>query len=602
MVTVRRRLGALGCAVIAGAALLSAPALTSASASPAKTTTAKAQKTVAKTFTGYALARPVCAAPTKADQFTCMAFRSVDVAKGTPGAHRYSMPTWARGPGGGYTPAALAKAYSFNPTVGGASQTVAIVDWNSDPSVRADLNHFDRHYGLKVETTKSFRVVNESGKAKPLPDPDKGASIEISLDVQTVRPSRNKCRILLVEAEQASSASLAKAENTAVRLGATVVSNSFGAPERTKHPFPAKIRNSFKHPGVVITASSGDDGYYFWDLANNDPFGFSSYAPQTPSFPASLASVVSVGGTSLTLKSDGSRASESVWNSNGETDERGTNKAESLGASGGGCSSLYKAASWQANTPGYKAAKCAGKRLSVDVSAAADPAPGFSIYDSYGLRGWGPIGGTSWSSPIIAGLWALAGGAHGMAVPSRALYQNYRLRNSAIYDVTTGGNGWCGGVTTADCSKAADDQGSNNPNWLYDAQVDCSFPRRHDISTVPAKDPECNATTGYDGASGVGTPRGLTAFHTTAPSVSIAASSPRHPRHKITFTGQVHTVIAGSSVKRAKWYWGDGKTPTTTTGAKATHRFTKKGSYTVRLVVTDNLGQQGESSRSIRIK
>jgi subtilase family serine protease len=597
VVTVRRRLGALGCAVIAGAALLSAPALESASASPS-VTAQKAQQT----FTGYAITSPVCAAPKTADQFTCMAFRSIDVAKGTPGAHRYSMPTWARGPGGGYTPAALAKAYSFNPKSGGGKQTVAIVDWNSDPSVRADLDHFDRHYGIPVETAKSFRVVNQSGKAAPLPDADKGASIEISLDVQTVRAVCNKCRILLVEAEQASSASLAKAENTAVRLGATVVSNSFGAPERTKHPYPAKIRNAFKHPGVVITASSGDDGYYFWDLANDDPFGFSAYAPQTPSFPASLSSVVSVGGTSLTLKADGTRASESVWNSNGDADERGNNKAVSLGASGGGCSSLYKAASWQANTPGYKASKCAGKRLSVDVSAAADPAPGFSIYDSYGLHGWGPIGGTSWSSPIIAGLWGLAGGAHGMAVPSRALYQNYRLRNSAIYDVTTGGNGWCGGVSTTACKNAADDLGSNNPNWVYDAQVDCSFPRRHDVSGTPAKNPECNAVTGYDGASGVGTPRGLTAFRTTAPSVSIAASSPRHPKHKITFTGNVRTVVAGSSVRRTKWYWGDGKTPTTTTSSTTSHRYAKAGSYTVRLIVTDSLGQQAQSSRSIRIK
>jgi hypothetical protein len=595
VVTVRRRLGAFSCAVVAGAALLTAPALVSAAASPAPRAAPSA------IYTGYAVSRPLCAVATRPDQFTCMAFRRVDVAKGTPGSHRYSIPRWARGPSGGYTPAALAKAYNFNPKVGGARETVAIVDWDSDPSVRADLNHFNRHYGLPVETATSFRVVNENGKAAPLPAPDKSASIEISLDVQTVRAVCNNCRILLVEANQASSASLARAENTAVRLGATVVSNSFGAPERAKHPFPASIVKAFKHPGVVITASSGDDGYFFWDLANNDPFGFSAYAPEAPSFPASLPSVVSVGGTALKLKSDGTRASESVWNTNGDADTRGNDQASSLGAAGGGCSQVYRAASWQLNTPGYQKSKCGGKRLSVDVSAAADPMPGFDIYDSYGLHGWASIGGTSWSSPIIAGMWALAGGANGMPTPSRALYQNDHLRSSTINDVTVGGNGWCGGVSTADCSAAAAALGSTNPNWVYDAQVDCSFPRRNNVHTIPPKSPECNAVPGYDGATGVGTPNGLKAFHTTAPTVGISVSSPRHPHHKITFTAHVKTVMKGSSVKREKWYWGDHSAPTTAAGNTAGHRFAKPGVYTVTLQVTDSLGQKAESTRPIRI-
>lgn len=579
-------------AVVTAAAVLSAPAV--ASTQPA------GQWAGSTSFTSYAVSRPVCAAPTRPDEFTCMAYRRVDVPKGTPGAHRYTMPEWARGPAGGYTPAAIAKAYGINPNAS-TSQTVAIVDWNSDPVVRANLNHFDRHYGLPVETTKSFRVVNEYGKAAPLPAPDRDASVEISLDVQAVRAVCHQCKIILVEAARANSSDLARAENTAVRLGAKIVSNSFGSPERRGHPFPSSIVSAFSHPGVVTTASSGDNGWFFWDIANADPFGYASYAPQTASFPASVPSVVSVGGTRLTLKSDGSRATESVWNNNGPSDDSGLKDGDSLGATGGGCSTQFTSAFWQRTLYGYTKSGCKGKRLSVDVSADADPMTGFDVFDSYGIGGWATIGGTSLSSPLIAGLWALSGGPRGMTHPVQALYQNYRFRKGAIHDVTTGGSAWCAGAATKDCAAAAEDLGGvNNPNYVYGALVDCSFPRSGHVSTAPAKSPQCNATSGYDGASGVGTPHGLGAFRTTVAQVTFSVSSPRKAHHKITFSAHVHRAVATSHVARRAWSWGDGSS--TIAGALASsHRYARAGSYNVRVTITDTLGQRSAFVRRIKV-
>ena len=118
----------------------------------------------------YVVDHRVCPAP-KAGQFTCYAIVQAPAAKGT--AHAYAVdqtgPAWAHGPSGGLTPQALATAYGYNAGLDRPGQTVAIVDWYDDPTVRADLNHFDAHYGLPAETTTTFRKVNQNGAASPLP-------------------------------------------------------------------------------------------------------------------------------------------------------------------------------------------------------------------------------------------------------------------------------------------------------------------------------------------------------------------------------------------------------------------------------------------------
>jgi len=439
-------------------------------------------------------------------------------------AHGLARPskTLGFGPAGGYSPKQLAAAYKINPGAK-TKQTVAIVDAFDNPSVRSDLNAFDHQYGLPKETSTSFKVINQDGHASPLPTPDEGWAGEISLDVQSVRAVCHSCKILLVEADSNNNSDLAAAVNQAVKKGAKIVSNSYGGPE--SHSQQA----AYKHKGVAILASTGDDGWYDWDNVNG---GVAS--SNKPATPASFPSVVAVGGTSLYLNPNGSRTSETVWNGNGPADLDGASTVAALGyepgAAGGGCSTLFNAPSWQKSAQGFGTLGCGSKRSGVDVAAIADPFTGFDIYETYDWctnpdpnvcpftsadNGWATYGGTSLSTPVVAGLWGLAGGPHGVATPAKTLYGNFNHKRGT-YDVTVGGNGGCNTQSPRACGGLlgfliyGSGFSSPNPNTGPGGLVDCAWGATG--TAVKSARAQCYARPGFDGVSGVGTPKGLAVF------------------------------------------------------------------------------------------
>jgi hypothetical protein len=71
----------------------------------------------------------------------------------------------------------------------------------------------------------------------------------------------------------------------AINLHATEINNSFGEPEPQASPGFAA---AFNHPGIVVTAATGDDGYDSYDLLQG---------VNAPNIPSSSNTVVSVGGT-----------------------------------------------------------------------------------------------------------------------------------------------------------------------------------------------------------------------------------------------------------------------------------------------------------------
>ncbi|HEY5344290.1 MAG TPA: S8 family serine peptidase, partial [Solirubrobacteraceae bacterium] len=320
------------------------------------------------------------------------------------------------GPEGGLTPAQLASAYEYDPAEGGAGQTVAIVDAYDEPKIEADLGKFDENYKLAPCTIANgcFKKVSQTGSTTSLPAAEPEWGVEISLDVETVHSVCPKCKILLVEANEPTDVDLAEGVNEAVKLGATEVSNSYGGSEEAGGEEAA-----YKHPGVVITASAGDQGYYGWDYVFE---GHGHAAPARPEMPASYPSVVAVGGTSLKLNENGTRNSETVWNDSGRPSHK--EEFKQYNATGGGCSTLLTAPSWQQNVPGWANTACGTKRLDNDIAAVADPYTGFDIYDSYGGPGWETIGGTSLSSPLTSALYALAGGSGGVSYPAATLYSH----------------------------------------------------------------------------------------------------------------------------------------------------------------------------------
>ncbi|HTW19411.1 MAG TPA: PKD domain-containing protein [Mycobacteriales bacterium] len=548
---------------------------------------------------GYAVNKPLCPPVTKPHTVTCFAMRRVTVKKGTPGAYPYlKNAAVSFGPSGGYTPADLALFYGFNPSADRTNQTVGIVDWYNDAHVKSDLATFDKHYGFKKETASSFRVVNEHGKASPLPSSSLGrsSSDEISLDVDTVRSVCHDCRILLVEASGPTDAALEASEDTAVKMGATEISNSFGGPEkyRGSSNVPAAMAKAFDHPGIPITASTGDDGWYGWDIVNDDK----DSSPGVAEFPSTSPYVVSVGGTryDVTNETTGVGA-QSVWNEDGSDDQTGLEYGPS-GAGGGGCSQLYNAPAWQKNESGYSAAGCSGKRLAADVSELADPATGFDIYDSWvgsgGVNGWQTVGGTSLAAPIVAAMYALADGSGGTKYPAASIYENATLHPTDFTDITVGGNSFCGGDTTANCADyvySGTGGETHNPNGLNIGLVDCSFPRDGSDATSPPVDSECNAEPGYDGPSGVGTPaNGVGLFASTSPKVTVKAPAVLKLHHAATFTATATPRVSGKTITSITFDFGDGHSKTGT-ATSATHTYAEAGSYTVTVTATDSADQ-----------
>jgi subtilase family serine protease len=561
------------------AAAVAGSAVTAATATAATTTAATTRPAAGTTL--YAVGRPACQAIS--GKTSCDAVVRVLVSPTTKGAHAFRVgAAGTLGPAGGLTPRDLATAYGLA-TTGGHGQTVAIVDAYNDPNINADLQTFDSHYGLSTCSTGDgcLRVVNQTGGTTPPVNDTTGWSVEETLDVETVHSVCGSCHIILVEASSNGNSDLGTAENTAVRLGAKEVTNSFGEPESDSSP---AYQADFTHPGVVITASAGDDGYYSFD----DLDGVSE-----PSAPAAYNTTVSVGGTTLYLGQGGNRQSETVWNDNGPRDYYEQAFERALGAGGGGCSTLFSAQKWQTSLGVWGSTGCGKKRLVSDVSAVADYLTGFDIYDSYNCGnacspapGWFTLGGTSLSSPLIAAVYALAGGAHGVAYPALTLYGHLKQ----THDVTTGGNGWCDSAGAGGCP---------NPNSSGDGVLDCAYTAS---GAVAVGDRACDALAGYDGPTGVGSPNGISMFLKTGPSVSTTGPLTVTHGKGATWTAVAKDPFPGGQVVRYVWAWGDG-TSTITTSHSASHTYKSGGvTRTVTLTVADNYGMTGSTSRNVKIK
>jgi subtilase family serine protease len=328
--------------------------------------------------------RPVCPGPASPDAARCHAHVRTDEA---------GKPLATGGPVG-FAPAQLRAAYGLAGT--SSSQTVAIVTAYNSATIESDLAVFSSTFGLPPCTTANgcFRKVDQRGGTR-YPKNNAGWALETALDVETVHGVCPTCRILLVEADSNSIANLGAAVDRAVLMGASVVSNSYGAPEFSSAP---SYDHFYTHPGVAITVSSGDSGYGV-------------------SYPASSPGVTAVGGTTLRLNADNTRASETVW-----------------AGSGSGCSAYMAKPVWQGD------AGCA-RRSVADVSAVADPATGAAIYTAtryQGRKGWITLGGTSLSAPLVGAVYALAGNA---ASQTGAGFSY--AHTGSLYDVVSGSNGSC---------------------------------------------------------------------------------------------------------------------------------------------------------------
>jgi subtilase family serine protease len=300
----------------------------------------------------------------------------------------------------GYGPSSIQSAYKLPSSTAGSGETVAIVDAYKDPTAAKDLAVYRSTYGLPACTVASgcLKIVSQTGSTTSLPKTNAGWATEESLDLDMVSATCPKCHIILVEATTASNANLGKAVNEAAKLGANAISNSYGGSESSTDT--TYDTTYYDHPGIAITASSGDSGYGV-------------------EYPAASPYVTAVGGTSLSTSSNSRGWTETAWS-----------------GAGAGCSA-YEA------KPGFQSSAGTGcsKRAVADVSAVADPNTGVAVYDTtpyQGFSGWQVYGGTSVASPLIASVYALAGNTSSVDNASRA-YTNH----TSLFDVTSGSDGSC---------------------------------------------------------------------------------------------------------------------------------------------------------------
>ncbi|HJP78538.1 MAG TPA: peptidase S8 [Pseudonocardiaceae bacterium] len=355
----------------------------------------------------------------------------------------------------GYGATDLEKAYNLS---GGQSGTIAIIDAGAYPNLESDLATYRAQYGLPACTTASgcLKIADLHGGAPLTPGTDflsqyieEQVAVETALDVDMASAACPDCKIVELQLPDLDALAGSTADqqttdfgiavNTAASLGANAVSMSYQYPSDAFEETGTPGLDLF-HPGMAVLASSGDSGY-----EGNVHNGW----------PNNLPWVTSVGGTSLYESADGKSFSQVAW-----------------AQAGSGCETDMPPAIGQ---PAAVSNYCGGHRAASDISAVADLNTGVAVYDTYApFSGqpfnWIIVGGTSVSSPFVAGIYARAGNLSQVIGPNTL----YMAPASTFTDVTVGAN--------------TPPNSGTGPAQLY------------------------TAGKGWDGPTGVGTPKGLTGF------------------------------------------------------------------------------------------
>ena len=260
------------------------------------------------------------------------------------------------------------------------------------------MNHYRAQFGLPACTSASgcFTKLNQKGEAGHYPPQDFGWGVESSLDLQMISTACPTCHIVLVEANQPTDKSLGRAEQAAVKAGATVTNHSYGRIELTATDAQGRCTTTRASPRWPRPATSAT-GRPASRPARRRSSRWAARRSPAPR-PTRVAGRRRPGG------SPGRAARRTSTRSVGQTDT------------------------------------ACHMRTDTDVSAVAK---GLAIYNTSlprRFRGWLEVDGTSASSPLIAGM-------IGAARPWRhAAGRLYAGPADAFNDVAPAGrNGFCQG-------------------------------------------------------------------------------------------------------------------------------------------------------------
>jgi kumamolisin len=355
-----------------------------------------------------------------------------------------NCPTAGQGGGGGgggifgggsqvaYIPSQFAKAYNYDALhsagLNGEGQTVGVFEL--DGYSQSDIQAYTQCFGGGSVPIQNVILDGFNGQ------PGAGA-IEVELDVEViVSQAPHLAKLIVYEAPNTTQGYNDEFARI-VKDRTPVISVSWGDCEKNMGQQEANQENQFFQQaaaqGQTILVASGDSGSASCFQLGGTGFDTSLNADD----PAAQPYVTAVGGTNLSLNSDNSYQSETVWN------------AGFLGgASGGGISQFWKHPSWQTG-PGVQNQYSNGMRETPDVALDADPATGYPVYCTAGSTcsgsggvfgggssgGWLTVGGTSAAAPMWAAMVALAN-----EQAAKTGKSTLGFLNPALYRIGSGSN------------------------------------------------------------------------------------------------------------------------------------------------------------------
>lgn len=247
----------------------------------------------------------------------------------------------------GWTPQQFQEAYNVpltqrNNKPSGFLIKVAIITVYHYSDMQWDLNKWASHFNIKPIT---LNIINQAGNVR-----NSNWAMATNVAVQMLNTVSPGATVYVIEAKSASQADIKVALLTAVNLGVDIVSMPFGADEFYKQ---GSLVHLFLNSGAVWIAPSGAD--------------------RIPSFPATSADVIAVGGTTL---SSVNPFVETAW------------------VEAGAGISIYEKMPGYQMIPSVQKTNTTALRSVPDVAFNADPEHGAQIYTSI-LGGWYVVGGTS---------------------------------------------------------------------------------------------------------------------------------------------------------------------------------------------------------------
>jgi subtilase family serine protease len=549
----------------------------------------------------------------------CSSSYGEKVATGLPAAFGSRSFPWAPC---GYGPQQLHSAYGLNGVyaagVDGRGVTVAIIDPFDSPRQEQDTNTYSARHGLPP--AELVRVTDPVATLIPtlpggLIDPD-SATQEETLDIEAVHTMAPGAKIVYEASDSLLNISLQVAQNDVVdNRRAEIVSNSYGGRADAADPNEDAIFMQAAAEGIGFYFSSGDEGDETLDP--NGPGDRETDAL------ANNPWVTTVGGTSMAINSSGGVDWQTYWGNRTSTLSGGAwSPPQYYAGGGGGTSQAYAEPDYQKGVvPGDLAGFFPGKlgRVEPDISMLGDPNTGMIVGDTQdftvfknplGLQlptddvhyGEFRIGGTSLSAPLFAGLIALAdqaaGTPHGFLNP--ALYAAYKADPAIAQDITA--SSVKRAVVRNNYVNQTDASGGTQ-TVLRDFDVPLTL---HDRS-------------GFDDATGMGSPNGLHFLHALAPGSTLlppdaAVASrktegrarirgPRRPTcvrgGKLTFRLR---AAAGHRIVKAVAYV-NGRRKLTRTGhnlKRVVVRRPSRGRVRIRIVVTSDSGRRTTFSKAYR--